>query len=918
MTAGGRGPSESSRMKRVHVHATLAVLLCGAAVLSWFLVTGDERSMPIGLPAADDVGRADESDDAPLERTREQNERPVVEAAVESSRLAVLGPVASGAAVGVEVHVIDDATGAAVPGAFVDFVDPTRCARGDLRTVLGTELTWREKLGRFGVRLVADDTGRVRVPFEVGNVEATGRVGSVVARGMAYVGRSVRGPLGLRVAALDPWRVRVVDSEGAPVVDASVALFESGRFDPSQERPPLERARTDGEGTARFERYAVRSEIGEAAVRPVFVLEGLFYDQPRAAPDPDDPGAELEIVQPPSGSVIVEVAAAVPRGRPDAVLLRSESVRRDREEDRRYAVPLFAEVRDGRARFHPIEIEQDLVAVRGPYERGQLGPFRGPRSKGEVVHARFESTTTAPVLRGRVLEASGAAVANRRLELAPLGERLDRSRDVFSVTTDAQGRFEVVRPGGPWTSELLALVHDPERPGRSEPIRVPTDVPTRPERVAELGDIVLQREFEEIVIEVVGVDGPVVGARIQSHFMIPVPSRAPARYRGAGHALRTALGPYRSELRDAFAAADRTLHTAEDGRATLLVPPGVRVGVVEVDEGEHLRATQSFEVPTVGPVVVELRPHWRIAGRVVSRLLARPSSCDLLLGRASGAGSGTTGPVNDVQLGAIYTKLSVESDGSFSVTLGSPEPVELFVRPGGWGGAPIPIGSFAPHHRDGGVHPRLDPLVIESVVRVVHFEFEYEATLAFEPEVRDHGLFEHVEIRTDDGNLVWAGTVHGEDDVAQFILPLDHRGAVTVASSRFRPVRVEAPRDTMSIALELGPAVEVAWRWPKALPEGVRAMVFVDVRERWHASSEVSGTLTRPHFGGSFDVPVFVELLVDDASAALVDPRWVALQGRIIEVARFELTEAGLSTALLLPDLDGLFELWEQQGESGS
>ena len=291
------------------------------------------------------------------------------------------------------------------------------------------------------LELRSDDQGHVRVP----NAALGFHVAALSGELWGAASFAAR-PEQLPVVALAPnleLRVRVIDSQGAPVAGVPVALRQrrmTRTFDALT-------ARTEAPDGTAILRHAGHY-LGAASTSPpefVFAVRGLFDPPLETSLEQTPDSSELPtLVLPPSGScevVVVDVDDQPVRGPLDARLRFSDASENgavppgyESLASRSAEALVFEQVALGRSLAVEVfrEGSNSTLEARGP----------GPRKAGERVSLRVALGASVANLRGRLLDAEGipcaGATARAQFESSMARAGFDAIR---AVETRANGEF---------------------------------------------------------------------------------------------------------------------------------------------------------------------------------------------------------------------------------------------------------------------------------------------------------------------------------------------------------------------------------------------------------------------------------------------------------------------------------------------
>ncbi len=493
-----------------------AALVVAALGIGW-LAFGGRRDVPARMRAAP-MG-SDAQGPAPVK------DLGVARAGDPASIRAELEPVRSAAPElaapadfeGLVIRVVLAATHEAVPGIDVLLFRP---ADLDGEGLLLARITGDDGalIERYARRYRTDEGGRAFCPRPgpLSTAMASARRDGLY--GVVEVGSGSPDEVELELASDPELLVRVVDARRAPVEGVAVVV----RAKNASETRELARATSTGNGIASLRGWHPRL-YPEDEVR---VGLDLLASEPVETPVDRTalPRAPIELVLPTIGRIAVELARADGGPIGPGFVVKLERTRREgslghtsfwsREQGRTF----HRIARLGRAVFEPVALGlgELLVSASGPGFEASAASVVGPTAPGETVEVRLPLGRPEPLVVGRILRESGAALADTALAVHLILRGGDSGGSVYEeLATDGAGVFRYALPIDRERPDLFSLALSPEEdrgPRLSASIELPGDLPPGETHV---GDLVLS----EASVLVAGVvvdehDQPVRGASI--------------------------------------------------------------------------------------------------------------------------------------------------------------------------------------------------------------------------------------------------------------------------------------------------------------------------------------------------------------------------------------------------------------------
>jgi hypothetical protein len=410
------------------------------------------------------------------------------DAARESERpVTSFAPIARWGLDPLRIVVIDRTSGKPVPGAAVFYMtEDSRIFQfaldGDGWIGPDPEATVRE----HGHTVRADERGEV-------DISTSHEAWLVCARsndlfGWARFQACMAGEQQLLVEPQTTLAVHVVDDLGNPCSGIRVGLCRG-----PQNRNDWEDD-TDAAGNVRVHNFALVLRDAFLAEERAVEVHAEFPSDPPIAVwiDPNHPPNEpVQLKLPACGRLhmhVLDPAGQILHARGTAAIGRTPApgVVHDPKRPRFYA---RIEFEDAAAIDLPIALGAEFdVSVDLDVGGGAMGRVKGPRTRGEIVVAELSSDPSLAFVSGRIVDERSMPVAKSALHLQKFsfhdGSLQDESID--TLRTDAEGRFEIPRPG----DMAWIVVQAPARERRAALL----DLRKRPRSpLLELGDIRLSR-----------------------------------------------------------------------------------------------------------------------------------------------------------------------------------------------------------------------------------------------------------------------------------------------------------------------------------------------------------------------------------------------------------------------------------------
>ncbi|MBI5364136.1 MAG: hypothetical protein HZA53_13230 [Planctomycetes bacterium] len=478
-------------MQRTLVFVVVLVV-CTLGLVAWwafrsYTTARDELARAVEVSMQAEVARAELAMEAQrVAQARELGARTVAssEAAIVSSSSAFGPPI------GLELLVVEKGTKAPVAGAKVRALGFSHVSFGDRERFPLSEPEVEEQLAS-APELVTDEQGRAWLPRGV-------RPGSVCARkgtafGVLSIGETAEPPLRLELALDRTLLIRAIDGNARPVAGVPVGLRRAGA---PANKEDFWNGLTEKDGIARVQHLDLvlgRMNV-QGAIAAHLAILAREEELGEARIDPNALSEKpVDLIVPPCGSLDVRVHG--PGG--ETVLLNGMNLADARLLDEHgylpWEAPAFepALLEPSHAFFPFVGTGLELyVAAMG----GGMGSARkrlpGPMSDGERITLDLEFANAFPIVRVRVLDPDGEPLASRTMSAQSRGASGSAG---LPVTTDAEGRFEVMAPAPSLTKTsgtLLVSAYDDEGARMEGVVAFPDPLQRG---VNDLGDLLLQR-----------------------------------------------------------------------------------------------------------------------------------------------------------------------------------------------------------------------------------------------------------------------------------------------------------------------------------------------------------------------------------------------------------------------------------------
>ncbi|MEZ5978287.1 MAG: hypothetical protein R3F34_08720 [Planctomycetota bacterium] len=460
-------------------------------------------------------------------------------------------------------------------------------------------------------------------------------------------------------------------------------------------------------------------------------------------------------------------------------------------------------VRDRTLRWHHVGVGIPLALHVGLYEGESVEVgVEAPQHAGEVVRVRVESWPLGAAVRGRLVLAGGAPLADAAFTVEHHdGDRLGLF-DVEPGRADAQGRFVLWRPTDGGADALVCTAHG----CASDPLEIGTPVDGG---TVDLGDVVLRDRSERTGVLVTGHRGPLGGALVHAWVEVRVDELASGA-EGVPDVERR--GPTASIPQPApgcawTPVAGGPFATDDAGRTVFAHRSGATRAFVLASHPAHSTESAVAALPR-SLVAIDLAGTGRLAGRLVVPSPLEPNGVVLRFVDA----------VSD----EVLETVRAEASGRF---VASPLPLRpLLVRAMlGDRFVVAESGPIVPLLRGEGDHPALSPLDLTPFLAVC--ELHVVAPPADDAAPSDPRL--QVEVRAGgDGEVLWqsAGPSEGPWDVV-LALPAAFDRRLVVAATGCVPQDDVRPEPYVSVQLERGPRLELEVRAPQDFPAGGKILV---------------------------------------------------------------------------------------------
>ncbi|MCZ6597243.1 MAG: hypothetical protein O7B99_06380 [Planctomycetota bacterium] len=435
---------------------------------------------------------------------------------------------------GIEILVVHQETGAAVPQADIYFLNPQSLAMDEVMLEFQVEGLNFEKLLRvYGRRFRADDEGRLFVPRGTDVALVAGSKGDLW--GMTQLDTGMDEPIRLELGADPSVEVHVVDTLGNPVAGVPVALRMKRKGAQGGMQggvPDLNKVLTDRSGKAvisRFRRILEEMNDGARDWVPHVAITAMLAEPVEQEIDPDDlPADPIVLVMPPTGEVeiLLEGFDGEPFTKQAFVMLSPASNEADEARPARAMMGqggAMAMAEDGRVLFSHVGLGLQLAVVAGTMESNEPveESIDGPVSAGQRVTLRLALTSDAPVLVARLLDEDGEPFRETVVQISLWQQQASggSSSQNSGLRTDENGlvrmplRDDEVAPGDTRTVTFAMT------PDAGTELGARLDLSwTLPPGETDLGDVVLRPKPLLVSGTVTDQDGdPIAGAGVRLH-----------------------------------------------------------------------------------------------------------------------------------------------------------------------------------------------------------------------------------------------------------------------------------------------------------------------------------------------------------------------------------------------------------------
>lgn len=420
------------------------------------------------------------------------------------------------------ITVVDDVTGAVLPGAKIEVSNPAALGFYDLVTATEDHEEIVKLLDNYPsnyLSYVSNGVGQVRIPHPGDFLIVAGRHDAHFGSAQEFDIASKE--ITLLLHEFQPLQIKVVDSNGLAVAGVAAAIGTGDRF----YFTPLVKVQTNADGIAVINNPAERRDLFAKKADSIHIGLNIITANPIEFPlDWNDwPSELITLVCPPLSQL--EVLVYNSKG---ALVVPGFDVYLDFTNQANFDSfdPVFARflqdspqkktTRQGRVLFPFVEIQQSvrITAISPNEELRDSQTLTSPKFAGGKTTVTLTPATQNPILVGRILNDRGKVGRYKSLDV-----RLEIDNKYFDevdVTTDGDGKFRVQIKDTGGRSGLLSLRLTLEatqrKPKRVAYAEVPLPLPNGD---ANLGDFILEAASliaEGRVVDSVG--EPISGARV--------------------------------------------------------------------------------------------------------------------------------------------------------------------------------------------------------------------------------------------------------------------------------------------------------------------------------------------------------------------------------------------------------------------
>jgi hypothetical protein len=825
------------RRRRPAAVLPLIALVAGVAWFAWRFIHGESGA---------DLERRARASDAKVETASDA--RPPAgerDLAARSAEASPAPTAASDVAIeptpdhGVPVVVVACGSGEPQPFALVTRIEPPWDERADARS--HRDANWL--LDHLGRRFRADARGLVRIPPSAGRLDLFARVGALAGYAQLAPGevkaRDDVPPKRIEVAPLADLRVRVVDPGGSPVAGVPLEVVGDGGGQVIPWTPgACESMAPDGIAEVHGASLLIDDDVKPDGLL-VYVSLPLRHPVSLRLARAELDGTPRTLVVPATGSVelvLVDEHGSVPAidDSRSVLLLRAPRRGSMTKEEHALQIGTDAEVtfRSGRALLPFVElgdwIEADLDF--GAHGCGFV-QAPGPTVAGATVRVEVPilPNSETVVIRGRVVDAEGKAIAERRL-----GVNYEMRSATWSVgggggqTTSADGSFEValrkgvMLPPPVWSSMKLALVIERPAGGREFQHELELDGEFA-RHGGDLGTVALERApllASGVVVD--ESDAPVEHVRVH----LVQTRAADPRYRAPPN------WPDFSASREEF-----TARSGADGSFTIVGDPGRGTFGLAVDDDRYLSPPPTpFEPGATDLRLVVARP-----AALLAHVLVDP-------GVPPGFVMGTIRVPRDGDASHDVTQwLCSDERGNLLFEHLPPRPAQVKVWAGGFGAPKQLIAHVDEIPLTAGertIDPRLQTIDLRGRFQAIHL-------VVVDP---DGQPIRNVVVRpnpdaSDDGDANGSNESRELDSGVEDVVTTGALPPIEVEAEGFRSQRAELTRPETRITLRRG--LEVVVELDPSLPALPESCFYSISLARGDFSESIDSDSARPLAPGS-------------------------------------------------------------------
>lgn len=381
----------------------------------------------------------------------------------------------------VQVQVVDDATGEAVPYAVVfviDLSDISDLTPEQLAILETLSLDYQAMAEHFGQRYPTDAEGLVSIPTaeiseEFGLHLMAGKDDSFgVQRELGKDGR-----IQIRLSPNQSVRVHLVNANGQDAIHEKVSLAYQSLF--SGRPSPFLTVTTDAYGMALLRLSGLNPEASSDTTHWIYPHTILREDFGFQIDLTQLPKEVVELALPPTGDLILSVTDS--RGKPFTDLIHA-TLTFEQAPDYAFSLGQVKPNEDGTWLFHNVEIDQGFtfeIKTKGFAFTAKTQSII-PGSATGPVRIQLRLQPVRPVLLGQVVDAEGNPASGQEVKATLTHHNgTGRSAGINDLQLDVEGRFRyVVSPSREeWKKRYFMLELSNAAPNQKQQIRVDLSSP---------------------------------------------------------------------------------------------------------------------------------------------------------------------------------------------------------------------------------------------------------------------------------------------------------------------------------------------------------------------------------------------------------------------------------------------------------